>query len=917
MLLQLKHTNSVQHQTAAAFLRGKAPSLWLEEINRWEISPLSLTCYIIPVSRQSVEPAGLLVIFKDGARTKLALKDPYGIIANRLLVPVHAILQPEVKASELEAQWLYDWQLLHPVIGMVGFNDSDQLDLSGLLSYSEAQEVDWSLAKSGVLSMAKLTEIKVEQPSSDEVLEALRELIDPKHLSDMPRKEEEGTNAVEEMLNKFSKSALQQALRATRNLNDKLWDMTSDSTSNVSGDEDGLLGKVENWILKKLEELEKKRNAEIDRLLKLFEDNPEEALKYSIPLEGPYAGRGIAPPSSRLFRHGTNFNLRGLGGGRRVDAWNIAGTNYQNLRAKYQKAAQQLIKAKDFRKAAYIYAHLLGDFRSAANVLVQGKHYREAAVLYKDHLKNISAAANCLEQGGLYLEAIDLYLEIGMHERAAYAYDYLGQDKQAQKQFEITVTKALKNDDYLHAVRLVADKLKQPERARELLLEAWNVSEQGEACLKQYFNLIKRTAPKKVDQEIIRIFDHQTPKEKENTFLNVLLDVNAQLGNDKPLDASRTIAYKILSAQIKNGQLDRLKTLKQFVPNDRLIASDCHRFKQQAKKPTPLKKTKPISEKPRFYEPRVVYHLDTSIKWIEAKLCQNQLVALGVKNSNLHLARGNWEGQFEYYSWNIPIEEVQYYKLVNPLRGTKRIVLLAGIGLANKKLPANQHFFHSIDVISAFHFGQGKGVLGMVQENDHRVSAIRYENQALVMDRFNLGERLVLEQSFDCQMDDIQPVKLAVNTMPSEAFLRHKHYYFVNRDALYRISEKGMVERFALNAMATHLIVSPPNSAIRIVVATNKGCLFFRLNFGKLEQVGHFFAEEMEIVNHMAFVPGGGLVIAGKEKIAVFNANSHQDTPQLKGSFIFKGATVAVLPYSRRNQCAILSEKGRLALYDI
>ena len=164
----------------------------------------------------------------------------------------------------------------------------------------------------------------------------------------------------------------------------------------------GLFQRLESWLGGRIDNLEQKRQNEIERLLKLFGENLEEALKYAIPLGGPYQDRGAAPPSARLGARATDFNLRGLGGGGRADVWNLDAYR-DNLGLQYRQAATREIEAGRFKKAAYIYAHLLADFHSAALTLEQGGFYREAAALYQDHLNNRLAAAKCLENGGLLI----------------------------------------------------------------------------------------------------------------------------------------------------------------------------------------------------------------------------------------------------------------------------------------------------------------------------------------------------------------------------------------------------------------------------------------------------------------------------------------------------------------------------------
>src|SRR6185436_172079 len=77
--------------------------------------------------------------------------------------------------------------------------------------------------------------------------------------------------------------------------------------------------------------LEAARNRELNRLLRMLESNPDEGLKYALPLSALDDSRGRAPPGSILPRRPIDFNLRKLQGGEAVDSWNFAGDMQQRL----------------------------------------------------------------------------------------------------------------------------------------------------------------------------------------------------------------------------------------------------------------------------------------------------------------------------------------------------------------------------------------------------------------------------------------------------------------------------------------------------------------------------------------------------------------------------------------------------------
>ena len=289
-----------------------------------------------------------------------------------------------------------------------------------------------------------------------------------------------------------------------------------------------MFGRLGNWMSQQLKDLENKRKKELDRLMDMFETNMDEALKYAIPLDGDYLNRGTAPPSDRLNRRSTNFDLGGLGGGGRVDGWNVD-NHYYELRRKYLAAAKKAEKDGDFQKAAYVYAHLLGDFRAAAQALEKGKFFREAAALYKEHLKDKQAAAECLERGGLLLEAIELFDELEKYEKVGDLYLRLEQRENAETYFEICIENAMKRKSYLDASRLWEDKMKRQDKAMETLLEGWESnSGLANACLSRYFKLVESDEEMDLGESLRNVYNNKTSYVKRSSFFEILCQINNQ-----------------------------------------------------------------------------------------------------------------------------------------------------------------------------------------------------------------------------------------------------------------------------------------------------------------------------------------------------------------------------------------------------
>ena len=321
MKLSLKLHTTALGPVRAAFLRGNAPQHWLGMLQSWEIPLSDLEAYAVPQSKSDVRVAGLLLILRQGNfPAQLDLQEPYRCIGQALLIPQYASIQPQVAEEEWKNLLIYDWHFFHPGIGMVGFNHSDRVNLADLLTYPAPLEQDWSLAKTSAPTAPSLQQISVVQPKVEEFF-ALVQGVGDKDLKDLAKDK--------------PSPADEKDLRT--NLLESMERLLSQRPSLREGEPQGWVGKMldrlEMQISKMLADLQKQRESEIDRLLKLYQDDPEEALRYSIPLDSPYEGRRTAPPSGFLGRNNApDFKLGGLNTGGPRDNWALDYQRQNELR---------------------------------------------------------------------------------------------------------------------------------------------------------------------------------------------------------------------------------------------------------------------------------------------------------------------------------------------------------------------------------------------------------------------------------------------------------------------------------------------------------------------------------------------------------------------------------------------------------
>ena len=895
MTLQLHYSEKPVYPVAAALLPGASPANWLAEIDRWGLSFGQWEGYVLPESQQSLRPAALLVVFKNRDLARgLELTNPYAVVAERLFVPLHARLSPEVRAEEWPRLLSWHVQVLHPHIGLVGFQQSDRLDPLLLLADAQARATDWSLAHPGQAPRPQLQRIEVQPPSTEQLLSNLKENLETRPLQDIPREEDDQPTPLQQLLDQAQKGLLTRSLSALNKLNNALPEPEQYLAS-------GWIKGLHDWLTRNLEELEKRRNNELDRLLKLFDKNSDEALKYAIPLDPNYAGRGTAPPSWQLSARDTNFNLGQLGGGRPADNW-VVGNYYSTLQSKYYAAAQEALDRGDFRRAAYIYAHLLANFHLAANALKQGGHFREAAVLYKEHLNSPQSAAECLESGGFLSEAADLYETLARHEKAGDLYQQAGQTDKAQALYQKSLDTALARRDYLEAARLAKEKLQQPEKASELLLQGWQQQTRSETCLEQYFGIMLGRAPEQARQRLQEVYQKYTPLEKRPAFLQVLVRVRPQMHTAELLDEARQLAYEIVSETSQNGNVAHLSAIRTFQPDDRLLAADCSRFVYQQQRgkgksglPAPIQ-------------------LDPAVQWLNAVAFRNQFLIAGVQGSRLRLARVNAFGEIEYYSWDEPVYGNPMPAFVfNPYESTEVFLRLAGRQVLDPLLlPRNRHFDTGLRVGSPGWLPRED--LGIAIERNNRITVLADTNGKLELQQYT--HEGVLRESVICTGEVLGQLSAPGGGRFPGLFARSGVYFSFDKNMVLRIEPKGGLEPMDVGGWRIRqLCVSEVFQSFRLVALTDHGFLYFHPDSQREVSSSDLVAKPFTPV-FGAFLPGNHFVAGTHDALHVFQL-AETGPVFVRSIAAVDARQVAVLPAPERGRCAVLSERGSIRFYHL
>lgn len=627
----------------AYLLLGGRCEQWLAEIMTWGLPLQSVRLLPVPASERDPSVIGVLAIpQRMPARVLRGL--PYACRARRLYLPADAQLYPPMSDDEVTQSFPWPVAIMHPTIGLVAASEQELVPASELIIAEEPQTSRWNDALPGVFVEPRIRSLQpVPLPGAMEILRLARDDIGGQPASDLPSTEDES----------FSKRAARRtALTFIRALRGTLPGAAGGVGSG------GLFGKLGAWADKQARQLQEQLNAtrdrELHRLMKMLEKNPDEGLRYALPLNSAGSSRGTVTGGSYLPPRETNFSLSRLFGSNPISSWHTSDDSHEKLRRRYHELATRELSLGRFRRAAYIYGELLGDFHNAANALQQGKFYREAAVLYRDKLNNVGLAAACLERGGLLTEAAQLYIQLRQHEKAGDLYRKLGDEEQAVRAYREAVNQ-MSMGNPLGAAKLLEEKLHAPDEAYACLIAAWPSHSQAALCLRESFYFLQRHGKHADAEQRLRAF-RSSAKEEMQPY--VLADALADVGSSYAQQSVRRLAndtarilcgYALSNPSLQNGQRSFLQIVSRTCSEDRLLYRDTVRFAESNKPPlkpahTPKATTTPSLRKKATITEVTAFNLDPKFRWSAAVSTAKELIGLGVRGDKVSFAWWSWNG---------------------------------------------------------------------------------------------------------------------------------------------------------------------------------------------------------------------------------------------------------------------------------
>jgi tetratricopeptide (TPR) repeat protein len=570
--MELKIEPAVQSQYPLKGLAIKSARAqdWLLEIDQLGLSATNFKLYPLPdVTPNSVWGCFLIGNF-DPQQLPVRGHHFFQMVFEGLYIPERSKLNVQLSKLELQKLFPRHINLYHPAIGMVELQE--ELELSSLLAQPQPSANSITVPKPGISAPFKIKSFQIHPVPAEEVVKSLEDPFKPGEKPPISKP----LNPLEQIKRVaystlFSKKKDGQGKEVVGK--SEFGQLFTRVIGNFFGKEG------EDKMQQLFESLEERNQKEVDRLMTFMKKNPEEAIKYAIPLDDHATSRGgdaglftmsMRWGSTSLFSSGISS-----GGSGSVNL----GNSYFELQRQYNATAEEFIRKKEYEKAAFVYFKLLKNFTKAAESLEQGGMYREAASIYLKHTANKLKAAECFERGNLMQDAIQIYKELKHDEKVADLYRQIGKENEALHYYGQVVDFYSGNHQLLKAALIKKDKMHDLAGCQTLLLGAWRQNKDAVNCLRFYFANIKDIEQR--GNEIRSIYKKEVKDDNQISFLYVLKDEFKQTEELKQMISD--MACQIIDSQAQKDP-SVLSELKTFFPNNSELLKDTLRYKLRLKK---------------------------------------------------------------------------------------------------------------------------------------------------------------------------------------------------------------------------------------------------------------------------------------------------------------------------------------------
>lgn len=563
MELEIRPHKTNEHPLLALVIQSKDILVWLTEIHRLDLSLEKNSVYAIPDNTANSVWGCVVLLHQKIDESGLEKNQLFQVVGNLLAIPSNSVLYPQINIAELTTLLRGKKHLLHPAIGLVELEEP--IDWSSIIESATLSDVRITVPEQGIYLPSDIHTCRFAEAKEDDILKQMEDSLFPKKekMKDKPLStgEKIKLNLLRALFGKGEGKIENSSL--AKSVPSKFMEKLAGLFSSIKSPE---------WVDKlamDLDELEKRNQKEVDKLIDFLKNNPEEALKYAIPFNQGERGSREGLFSMSKFGNNLDFNSSSSSGSARMS---------EDLRLKlynqYLATAEALEKEKKYKEAAYIYFKLLGNKNKAAELLELGKFYTEAAAIYQKHLQNKKKAAECYEKGFVYEKAISLYQELNMHEKAGDTYMKIGKRDRAVESYTRVANDYISNNQYVMASLVYRNKIGNPQSAQTFLLQGWRKGLDASNCLNNYFNNIRNT--EQLLHEIERVYEQDTNPQNVVDFLNV---IKHEYSNHPEIkDEVREVALKIISNEIQNHPETATRMLF-FTKDEKRLLKDVQKFK--------------------------------------------------------------------------------------------------------------------------------------------------------------------------------------------------------------------------------------------------------------------------------------------------------------------------------------------------
>jgi tetratricopeptide (TPR) repeat protein len=907
--LSLRWKGSAAREASAWLIPGNDCRQWIDEICRWNVVLSKVRIFVLPTSMADRSPAGVLVLPGSEKSGKPAhifkpspLVRPYAAIGDGLYIPVDSDLLIPIAETELRKILLHDICVLRPTNlagdGLVGFADSDAMGIADLVAPPRLRVETWDRALEAPLMASRLVSIEADPPPTMESIVKTGQ-------------DDIGSQSAAPSASEDKSGAGNLAAKAARPLY-KFVEWVADHAPRLPGTP-GWMDALSNWASARGRDvnpqLDNAREVELQKLLAMMKNDPDQGLRLAIPLRQDRSTRGTAPPSTKLTDRSPDFNLSRVRGGASADSWNVSWQIRQQLLAEYRQAANRELSLGRHRRAAFIFAELLGDFGSAANALRQGKHFREAAALYLEPLRNPQAAAECLLEGGQILEAAGLFEKIGMFEKCGELYQKLNRPEDSRRCYESAVGKHLKENNFIAAAFLLETRLGKPDEAMRVLHETWPVNDPGGECLAQWFEMAGRLGRHEAAGDRVRSFLENAPPAGRALPLARTL---ANLSKTYPEKSLRTeaadVAIVIVGNRLAEADAREIAPLVQCVTRlsaeDRLLQRDGNRFIEKATdRPRPL----PLARGTSTHAPQLLrqFELHPKARWFSVVSQGDAFFALGRLHpvgNTYGLLHGDVGGKMQA----IRIAEENDLSLyLVPGRTIPNVILVTQQGKVldlNETLPSAPSFATPA-TIGRPSWMPAEGVRGICFSEYHS-ALVLHEAEGLGVSAFSLSAGRLLARH--ALADDLAAQFSGPTVM---ATIKGYRLLVSGGNQALQMSPMGNPTLIDLPHAGKEIAISPVFTRARFAVTMREGAMVIWPDDNKHQVVGTTLFDPVA-----AFLRDGTLLLISADAGLAFNTHGGKVTHL--ATFSGPGRPpIAVLPTEAMDEFAVFTTDGVVRVY--